>query len=94
MRALLCLLPLVFGLLVHLLTLWAAAVFIRDCLRSARFTRHSGIPLVGPALIDLGLWLHPSLLPGWLYVLPWGLEAAAYLLSTILRRATHARPSD
>lgn len=94
MRALLALPPLAFGLLVHLLTLWVAAVFMRDCLRSGRFTRRSGVPLVGPALIDLGLWLHPSPLPPWLYLLPWGLEVAASLLSMAIQRATHARPSD
>lgn len=94
MRTLLALLPLAFGLPVHLLTLWVAAVFLRECLRGGRFTRRSGVPLVGPALIDLGLWLLPSTLPWWLYLLPWALEAAVILASIAVQRATHARPMD
>lgn len=86
------LLPIALGLVFHLLTLVVAAAFIRDCVQKGRFRRMSGLPLVGPIFICVGLWWSPSQVPVWVFLLPWGIEFLAAIVSVVVQKATHARP--
>lgn len=63
--------PIALGLVFHLLTLLTAFVFIRDCIRKGRFNRSSGLPVVGPIFISLGLWWSPTQGAAWLSLIPW-----------------------
>ena len=84
---------LAFGLLALGLNLGVAAGFIRDCFRSGRFRRRSGLPFLGPVLLSLGLWAAPRPIPSWLCLLPWGLDGAALLIGAAVQRATGSRPA-
>lgn len=88
MRWLLPLLPLTFGLAVHLMTLWTTCTDVRDALRGSPPRRSSGVPIVGPLLITFGLWWCPYRVQAWVFLLPWGLEALALILALLVRRAT------
>jgi hypothetical protein len=83
--------PIALGLVFHLLTLWIAAVVARECIKHGRFERTSAFPFVGPLLICFGLWWSPSEIPVWVYLIPWGLEFLAGIVSVLVQKATHAR---
>ena len=87
------LLPIAFGLIPHLLTLFAAAFLIRERIRKRQDKRMSGVPFVGPLFICLGLWWSPSQIPVWVYLAPWGLEILAGIALVLVQMATHARPA-
>jgi hypothetical protein len=79
----LALLPIAFGLIPHLLTLYVAGFLIREHVRKRPVKRMSGVPFVGPLFICLGLRWSPSEIPTWVYLTPWGLEIMAGLLVAI-----------
>ncbi len=89
----LALVPIALGLVFHLLTLWIEILCVRAYLRRAPFKRMSGLPFVGPLFICLGLWWSPSDIPVWVFLIPWGLEFLAGIVSVLVRKATHARPA-
>jgi hypothetical protein len=86
----LALLPIAFGLIPHLLTLFVAAFLIRESIQKGQVKRISGMPFVGPLFICLGLWWSPSQIPVWVYLIPWGLEILAGIVLVLVQKATHA----
>ena len=86
------LLPIALGLILHLLTLSVTFIFVRDCIQHGQFKHRSGVPFAGPLLICLGLWWSPSHLPAWVFLLPWGLEFLATLISIVVQHVTKAKP--
>jgi hypothetical protein len=85
-------LPIAFGLIAHLLTLFVAAVIVGDCIRTRRFKRSSGVPFVGPLFICLGLWWSPSQIPVWAYLAPWSFEILSGIAIVSVQKATRATP--
>lgn len=90
MRWLLAAPLLAFGLIAHLQTLAVAFTFIRDCLVQGSFQRRTGMPLLGPLLISLGLGVCPLSFHTWALVVPWGLEGLAVLVAWVIQKATRA----
>lgn len=86
--------PVAIGLVFQLITLLVIFTFIRDCIRKGKYSRMSGFPLAGPIFIDFGLWLSPSDIPAWGYLLPWSVEFAVTLFAILVRRETRATPED
>lgn len=82
------LLPIVLGLVFHLLTLWVEVIVVRECIQHGRVKRMSGLPFVGPLFICLGLWWSPSHIPVWVFLIPWGLEFLAGIVSVLVRKTT------
>jgi hypothetical protein len=89
----LALLPIAFGLIPHLLTLFVAAFLVRESVLKRPAKRMSGVPFVGPLFICLGLWWSPSQIPVWMYLIPWGLEIFAGIALVLVQKATHAKPA-
>ncbi len=87
------LVPIALGLACHFLTLVVAFVFIRDCIRKGQFKPRSGLPIVGPMFISLGLYWSPSQGAVWWSLIPWILELTAAAVSVVVQRATRAGPS-
>lgn len=84
---------LAFGLIALLLNLSVAFTFIRDCLRTGRFKRRSGLPFLGPLLLSLGWWVSPIPARPWMFWLLWGLDLSALLASYVVLHATRSKPA-
>ena len=85
-------LPILIGVVFHVLTVYIQVLMTRQCLKQRRYVRMSSWPFLGPLLICLGLWWSPSEIPAWGYAIPFVLEILAAVVFVAVRRTTRAVP--
>jgi hypothetical protein len=86
------LIPIVIGLVPHLMTVYVTAFQIPQCMKKRETKFISSMPFIGPALICLGLSWAPSDIPFWSYLIPWALEISTGIALQIAYRANFPKP--